>query len=57
MLNDMILEKIFGNKDMQMIPIGYQSISVNVFDRVLESIKEENPDVKLSELLSTDEYE
>ena len=35
MLKDEILEKIFSNKEMQMIPIGCQSTAVSVFERVL----------------------
>ena len=44
MFKDEILEKIFSNKEMQMIPIGCQSTAVSVFERVLESIREENDD-------------
>ena len=55
MLKDEILEKIFSNKEMQTIPIGCQSTAVSVFEQVLDELKEENPYVALSELLSTDE--
>ena len=44
MFSDQILEKIFADKEMQTIPIGCQSTAVNVFERVLESIREENDD-------------
>lgn len=54
MLNDEILERIFANKEMQKIPIGTQATAVSVFEHVLEEIKEENPYVNVSELL-TDE--
>ena len=54
MLKDEILEKIFSNKEMQMIPIGYQSTAVSVFEDVLEELRKENPYATLSELL-TDE--
>ena len=54
MLKDEILEKIFSNKEMQMIPIGCQSTAVSVFEQVLEDIRKENPYATLSELL-TDE--
>ena len=54
MLKDEILEEIFANKEMQMIPIGCQSTAVSVFEDVLEEIKEEKPYVNVSELL-TDE--
>ena len=52
MLKDEILEKIFSNKEMQMIPIGCQSTAVSVFEDVLEEIKEEKPYVNVSELLA-----
>lgn len=54
MLKDEILEKIFSNKEMQMIPIGCQSTAVSVFEQVLEDFRKENPYATLSELL-TDE--
>ena len=54
MLKDEILEKIFANKEMQMIPIGCQSTAVSVFEDVLEELRKENPYATLSELL-TDE--
>lgn len=52
MLNDEILERIFSDKEMQMIPIGAQSTAVTVFGRILEEIKEENPYADISTLLS-----
>ena len=55
MLKDEILEKIFSNKEMQMIPIGCQSTAVSVFEQVLEELKEENPYATISDLLSADE--
>ena len=55
MFSDQILEKIFADKEMQRIPIGCQSTAVNVFERVLESIREENPYATISELLFADE--
>ena len=54
MLKDEILEKIFSNKEMQMIPIGCQSTAVSVFEDVLEELRKENPYATLSDL-STDE--
>lgn len=54
MLKDEILEKIFSNKEMQMIPIGTQATAVSVFEYVLEELRKENPYATLSELL-TDE--
>lgn len=55
MLKDEILEKIFRNKEMQMIPIGCQSTAVSVFEDVLEELRKENPYANISDLLSTDE--
>lgn len=55
MLKDEILEKIFANSEMQKIPIGCQSTAVNVFEQVLNELKEENPYGTISELLSTNE--
>ena len=55
MLKDEILEKIFANKEMQMIPIGCQSTAVSVFEDLLEELRKENPYATISELLSTDE--
>ena len=54
MLKDEILEKIFSNKEMQMIPIGTQATAVRVIEYVLEELRKENPYATLSELL-TDE--
>ena len=57
MLRDDILEKLFSNKEMQALPIGYQSVAVAVLNEVLEEIKEESPYVTISDLLSsTDVY-
>ena len=39
MLKDEILEKIFSNKEMQMIPIGCQSTAVSVFEDMLEELR------------------
>ena len=55
MLKDEILEKIFSDKEMQMIPIGCQSTAVSVFENVLEELRKENPYATISDLLSTDE--
>ena len=55
MLKDEILEKIFSNKEMQMIPIGCQSTAVSVFEYVLEELRKENPYANISDILSTDE--
>ena len=55
MLKDEFLEKIFANKEMQMIPIGCQSTAVSAFEQILEDVRKENPYATISELLSTDE--
>lgn len=55
MFSDEILEKIFTDKELQMIPIGCQSTAINVIERVLEEIREENPYATVSELFATDE--
>ena len=55
MLKDEILEKIFSNKEMQMIPIGCQSTAVSAFEDVLEELRKENPYAAISDILSTDE--
>ncbi len=52
MFKDEILEKIFADSEMQKIPIGCQSTSVSVMERVLEEIKEENPYATISELFT-----
>lgn len=52
MLKDEILEKIFTNKETRLVPIGYQSTMVSVFEDVLTEYVEENPNAELSELLS-----
>ena len=52
MLSDKFLERIFSNKEMQMLPIGYQSTAVHALQTVLEEMKEENPYESISELFS-----
>lgn len=52
MFSDEILEKIFSHTEMQKIPVGAQSTAVQVFQDVMEEIKEENPYVNISELFS-----
>lgn len=52
MLKDEILERIFANKEMQTMPIGFQSTAVNALEQVLEELKEENSYASLSELFS-----
>lgn len=54
MLKEVILEKIFADREMQTIPIGCQSTAVNVMERVLEEIKEGNPYATISELFTDD---
>ncbi len=52
MLNDYVLEKIFAHPAMKQFCIGEQSDIANMVNEVLEQAEEENPDGKLSELLS-----
>lgn len=52
MFKDEILEKIFADREMQTIPIGCQSTAVSVMERILEEMKEVNPDATISELLT-----
>lgn len=54
MFREEILEKIFADREMQTIPIGCQSTSVNVMERVLEEIKGGNPYATISELFTDD---
>lgn len=55
MFNDSILEKIFSEKEMQLIPLGCQSTAVNAVSKILEEILEVNPCASLSELFNADE--
>lgn len=52
MFKDDVLEKIFSNKEMQLLPIGAQSTAVSAICDVLEEIKEERPYAAISELFS-----
>lgn len=52
MLKDEILEQIFADKEMQIIPIGCQSTAVSVFEKILEDVRKENPYATLSELFA-----
>ena len=51
MLKDEILEQIFSDKEMQMIPIGCQSTAVSVFEDVLEELRKENPYATIIDML------
>ena len=53
MLKEEFLEKIFGHKEMQKIPIGCQSTAVSVISELLEDIKEENPYATITELFES----
>ena len=55
MLKDEILEQIFADKEMQMIPIGCQSTAVSVFEKILKDVRKENPYADISDLFA-DEY-
>lgn len=52
MFKDEILEMIFSEDEMCTIPIGTQATAVNVFTRVMEKIKEENPYANVSDLFA-----
>ncbi len=52
MLNDSVLEKIFAHPTMRQFCIGEQSDIAAMILEILEQIERENPDGKLSELLS-----
>ncbi len=52
MFSDDILEKIFSDKETKHVPIGYQSTMVSVIEKIITELREENPDAKLSTLLS-----
>ena len=52
MFSDEMLEEIFGDTEMQKIPIGCQSTAVSVFQKIIERKVEVNPYAQLSELLS-----
>ena len=43
MLKDEILEKIFSNKEMQMIPIGCQTTAASPSAAVHEELRKKNP--------------
>ena len=53
MFSDEILEKIFTNPETVNVPIVYQSAMIHSIEKILEDVKEENPNVSLSEFLST----
>lgn len=38
MLNDLFLEKIFSDKRLKNIPVGYQSIMIDVISDILEDL-------------------
>lgn len=50
MFRDDILEKIFSDREMQTLPVGYQSLAVEVLYEIFEKIKEERPYASISEL-------
>lgn len=55
MLNEKVMEKIFSHKEAKIIPIGYQSMMIDIFGDVLEKWKGEKPYATLSELLDDTE--
>ena len=38
MLNDLFLEKIFSDNRLKIIPVGYQSIMIDVISDILEDL-------------------
>lgn len=52
MFSDDVLEKIFLHPELQNVPIAYQSSVIHAIEEILKEIKEDNPYVSLSELLS-----
>ena len=52
MFSDDILEKIFTNPETVNVPIVYQSAMIRSIEKILDDVKEEKPDVRLSEFLS-----
>lgn len=53
MLNDYVLEKFFSQKEVQEMSISEQSKFIHIFDCLMIQIQEENSNVTISELLST----
>lgn len=53
MFSDEILEKIFTNPETMNVPIVYQSAMIRSIEKILDDVKEEKPNVSLSEFLST----
>ena len=45
------LLRIFADKDVRSVPVGYQSILIHAIDRILDEMEREdiNSDAKLSE--------
>ena len=57
MLSDEIMEKIFSHKNMKSVPVGYQSIVIEVVGDILDEIVRDNKYAAVSELLTdTDAY-
>ena len=54
MFSDEILERIFTHPETKYVPMAYQSTMIHAIESVLDEVKEENPNVSLSEFLSTD---
>ena len=45
--------RFFAHPKMCQIPIGVQGDMMNIFEDILNGVKEDNPDATISELLST----
>lgn len=52
MLNDYVLEKFLLQEEVRCFSVGKQTEMLNVFDKLMSQIKEENANVTVSELLS-----
>lgn len=50
MFTDETLEKFFAHTEMQAIPVGTQSTIINVVEKILQDILEEDPYASLSKL-------
>lgn len=55
MFSDEILTRILADQELRTIPVGCQSTAINVIERILDKIKEEQPYATLSDILSNNE--
>lgn len=54
MLSEDINIRFYTNPKMINLPIGIQSEVMNIFEDVLNDVKEENPNVTIQQLFSTE---